>query len=238
MGYTSNITNRVDGKKYLISTAADKNAGGWQTAVLKPRLFGIPDLLHPAMFIGALDEKHARQVHARVENIVAELPPSEWESAKWELFEKILDNAFPQADVSADEVQGATLTATERSRFFSRLSLDAAPRLGNEAKRDSLIVVAAGIIELALEDTVIAFIDPEDEASSERKGRFAFEQMTFALHCIGRFAFTDATAKKRQAFMDDLVFSVGPLLWQIAAFDVAEDRFALFFGERYVKRRC
>jgi hypothetical protein len=52
MGFASDITNRIDGKKYLISTAEDKK-GGWQTAVLKYRLFGIPDLLHPAMFIGA-----------------------------------------------------------------------------------------------------------------------------------------------------------------------------------------
>jgi hypothetical protein len=80
MGFTSNITNRIDGKKYLISTAEDKK-GGWQTAVLKHRLFGIPDLLHPAIFIGAPDEEYARQVHARVEQIVAELPLTEWESA-------------------------------------------------------------------------------------------------------------------------------------------------------------
>jgi hypothetical protein len=91
MGYTSNIKNRIDGKKYLISTAEDKKGGGWQTAVLKHRLFGIPDLLHPAMFVGALDEEHARQVHARVEKIVAELPSSEWESAKWELVNEVLD---------------------------------------------------------------------------------------------------------------------------------------------------
>lgn len=95
MGYTSDITNRIDGKKYLISTAQDKKGGGWQTAVFKWRLFGIPDLFHPAMFIGAPDEEHARQVHARVEEIVAELPPTEWESTKRQLFGEILDKAFP-----------------------------------------------------------------------------------------------------------------------------------------------
>src|SRR6266852_3677696 len=104
MGYTSDITNRIDGKKYLISTAQDKKGGGWQTAVLKHRLFGIPDLLHPAMFIGAPDEEHARQVHARVEEIVAELPSSEWESAKWGLFGEVLDKAFPEPDVSTHPV--------------------------------------------------------------------------------------------------------------------------------------
>lgn len=103
-GYTSDITNRIDGKKYLISTAQDKKGGGWQTAVLKHRLFGIPNLFHPAMFIGAPDEEHARQVHARVEEIVAELPCSEWESAKWELFREILDKAFPEPGASAHTV--------------------------------------------------------------------------------------------------------------------------------------
>jgi len=83
MGYTSDITNRIDRKKYLISTAADKDGRAWQTAVLKRRLFGIPDLLHPSMFIGALDAEHARQIHARVEKIVAELPSSEWEALRY-----------------------------------------------------------------------------------------------------------------------------------------------------------
>lgn len=237
MGFTSDITNRLDGKKYLISTAEDKK-GGWQTAVLKYRLFGIPDLLHPAMFIGAPDEEYARQVHARVENIVAELPLSEWESAKWELFGEILDTAFPEADVSAHDAQGTALTAAERLRFFSRLSPDAASRLGNEAKQDSLVIVmAAGVIRLALEDTVTEFIDPEGkQTSDERKGLLAFEQITFALHCVGRFAFADATVKKREGFMDDLVFSVGALLWQIAAFDVEVNRFEVFFIAEYNQR--
>lgn len=240
MGFTSNVKNRIDGKKYLISTAEDKK-GGWQTAVLRHRLFGIPDLLHPAMFIGAPDEEYARQVHARVEKIVAELPLSKWESAKWKLFEEILDNAFPEADVNADDDQGTTLTVAERSRFFSRLSPDAESRLNNEAKnQDSLVIVlAALIIRIALDDTVNEFelIDPEDkQPSDERKGLFAFEQMAFALHCIGRFAFTDETVKQREAFMDDLVFAVSAWLWQIAAFDVAGDRFGRFFATEYNQR--
>jgi hypothetical protein len=74
MGFTSDITNKVNGKKYLISTAEDKHAGGWQVAVFERKLFGVPNLLHPAMFVGALDEEHARLVHAQVEEIVATLP--------------------------------------------------------------------------------------------------------------------------------------------------------------------
>jgi len=194
-------------------------------------------LLHPAMFIGAPDEEYARQVHARVEQIVAELPLAEWESAKRELFEEIWASEFPEADANTHAAQMTPLTAEERSRLFSRLTQDAESRLGNEGKQDSLVVMAAGIIRAALDDDVIEFIDPEDkQASEEEKGLFAFEQMTFALHCIGRFAFTNATAKKRQAFMDDVVFCVGALLWQIAAFDVAEDRFAPFFATEYNRR--
>ena len=169
MGYTSEVTNRIDGKKYLISTAADKNGRGWQTAVLKLGLFGIPDLIHPAMFIGALDEEHARQVHARVEEIVAELPLTEWESTKWQLFEEILDNAFPEADSSTHEAQMATLTAAESSQFFSRLSPAAASRLGNEMKQDSLVtILAAGVIRMALESKVTEFIGSEEESLPTR----------------------------------------------------------------------
>lgn len=231
MGFTSDITNRIDGKKYLISTAEDKKDGGWQTAVLKHRLFGIPDLLHPAMFIGAPDKEHAREVHARVEKIVAELPLSEWESAKWELFEEILDDVFPEIAVSAPDSEGTVLTAIERARFFSLLSTDAESRLDDQAKQDSLVIVsAAGVIRLALDGAAAEFIAPEvKQPSDEKKGMFAFEQMAFALYCIGRFAFTDATLKKRDAFMNELVVSVGALLWQIAAIDIAANRFEDFF---------
>lgn len=91
MGFTSDITNKTNGKKYLVSTAEDKRAGGWQTAVLERKLFGIPDPLHPVMFIGALDEEHARVIHARVEEIIAALPPSDWECAKWALVNEVLN---------------------------------------------------------------------------------------------------------------------------------------------------
>jgi hypothetical protein len=157
---------------------------------------------------------------------------------EWELFKEILGSAFPESDANARAAEMTPLTAEGRARFFSRLSQGAASRLGNEAKQDSLVIVlAAGIIRLALEDSVTEFIDPEGkQPSDERKGLFAFEQMAFALHCIGRFAFTDATVMKRDAFMDDLVFSVGALLRQIAAFDAAEDRFALFFATEYNER--
>ncbi len=109
MGYTSDITNKLNGKKYLISTAEDKRAGGWQIAVLERKLFGVPNLLHPAMFVGALDEEHARLVHAQVEEIVATLPPAEWQSAKWSLVNGVLD----ATDVSQPE-SNADLRALAR----------------------------------------------------------------------------------------------------------------------------
>jgi len=236
MGYTSDITNRIDGKKYLISTASDKNGRGWQTAVLKRRLFGIPDLLHPAMFVGALDEEHARQVHSRVERIVAELPASEWESAKWELFGESLDSAFPEPDVSTHEGQGATLTPAERSRFLSRLTPTSATRLGTEAEEDLLIVLAAGIIRVALENEITDIVAEKEKPSDEKKGLFAFEKITFDLFCIGRFAFTQQIVQKRDPFMDDLVYAVGALLWRIAGFDLNEDRFKVLFVTEYNTR--
>jgi hypothetical protein len=235
MGYTSDITNRVDGKKYLISTAADKKGRGWQTAVLKRKLFGIPDLLHPAMFVGALDEEHARQVHAQVESIVAELPSSEWESAKWKLFSEIVDNAFPEADAT-DEAQMATLTGQERSRFLSRLTPTSASRLGTDEEENLLIALAAGIIRLAVEDEITHIVAEKEKPSDEMKGLFAFEKITFDLFCIGRFAFTKHTVQKREPFMDDLVYAVGALLCRIAGFDLNEDRFKVFFVTEYNTR--
>jgi hypothetical protein len=76
------ISNSVPdlGSTTTTDSGLPKKDGGWQTAVLKYRMFGVPDLLHPAMFIGALDEERAREVHAGVERIVSELPPSEWEA--------------------------------------------------------------------------------------------------------------------------------------------------------------
>ena len=236
MGYLSKITNRIDGKKYLVSTASDKDGRGWQTAVLKRRLFGIPDLLNPAMFVGALDEEHARQVHAHVERIVAELPSTEWESEKWKVFEEMLDKTFPEADVSTDEAQMATLTGQERSRFFSRLTPASAFRLGTEAEEDLLIVLAAGIIRLALDDEMTEILAEGEKPSEEKKGLFAFEKITFDLFCIGRFAFTEHTAQKRDTFMEDLGYAVGALLCRIAGFDLNEDRFKVFLVTEYNTR--
>jgi hypothetical protein len=236
MGYLSKIRNRIDGRKYLISTASDEDGSGWQTAVLKRRLLGIPDFRHPAMFVGALDEEHARQVHARVERIVAELPPTEWESEKWKLFGEIVDSGFSEADVSAHETQMATLTTAERSRFFSRLSPAAASRLGTEAEEDLLIVLAAGIIRQLLESETTDIVAEEEKPSDEKKGLFAFERITFDLFCIGRLAFTKRTVQKRDAFMEDLVYAVGALLWRIAGFDMNDDRFKVFFVTEYNTR--
>lgn len=91
MGFTSEIVNKANGKRYLISTAEDKQSGGWQTAVFERKQFGLPHLFHPDMFLGAFDRDHARQVHSHVEEIVATLAPTEWQSAKWKFVKDTLD---------------------------------------------------------------------------------------------------------------------------------------------------
>jgi hypothetical protein len=101
MGYTSNIKNAINGKRYLVSTAEDHD-GGWQTAVFERKIFGISNPLHPAMFTGAPDEEQARLVHARVEAIVAQLPPTEWETAKWELVKEVMDTLI-ESDTVVDD---------------------------------------------------------------------------------------------------------------------------------------
>ena len=97
-GYVTEVKNTTNGKKYLISTAEDKQAGGWQTAVFEMPPSGPPDVFNPAMFTGAPDEEHARRVHTRVEEIVAKLPSADWDCAKWALVKETLDAGFPESN--------------------------------------------------------------------------------------------------------------------------------------------
>lgn len=98
MGYTSDVTNTINGKKYLISTTAlGRRTSMWETAVLKRTLFGIPNMLRPLLRVITLDEKQALFVHGRVEEIVAQRDPTEWEPAKWALMNDDLDATTSQA---------------------------------------------------------------------------------------------------------------------------------------------
>jgi hypothetical protein len=86
MGHSSNVISRVTGKKYLISTTEDRRTGAWQITVSERKFFGSSVVFSA----GALDEEQARLVHFRMEEVVKELPPSDWEHARLEILKAVL----------------------------------------------------------------------------------------------------------------------------------------------------
>jgi hypothetical protein len=102
MGYSSDVTNTVNGKKYLISTAFHRGTGKWETAVLERKLFGIPNFLYPTLRIIAQDEHQARFIHGRVEEIVSQRAPHEWDSAERALVNHDLDTPTSRVPTTED----------------------------------------------------------------------------------------------------------------------------------------
>jgi hypothetical protein len=88
MGFVTEVTNSVTGKRYLISTAEVEILGTrvWQTAVFKQRLGPLAGMFRPALFVGAAETSRARIQHERVEAIVQNIKPTDWEEAKWRWF--------------------------------------------------------------------------------------------------------------------------------------------------------
>ena len=231
MGFTSDITNRIDGKKYLISTAGDKKDGGWQTAVLKYKLFGIPDLLHPAMFIEAPDEEHARQVHSRVEKIVSELPSNEWEAAKWELFKQIMDKAFPDPDVSTHETSRST-------------GMGGWPDFRGVSNTEEVLCEKARAITLLIEMdwetgiTLAAGFKENPEYSEVRLGegqarRVRAEAVAVLLRMVDETAFAFLDSEKRATLMAELVACVTDMLANKGGLPASE--FTELLCERYAE---
>jgi len=110
MGYSSDVTNKIDGKKYLISTVKQRSgrAGWWETAVMKRSLFGIPNMFRPILRVIAREERQAQHVHGRVVEIVTQRAQAEWESAKWTLMN---DDPEPApAPAPSDIVEGKSTT--------------------------------------------------------------------------------------------------------------------------------
>ena len=78
MGYTSDITNTINNKRYVISTVQHARTGEWETGVFERKLFGIPNMLHPILRMSARNESQARIFHGRVEELVAQRSPTDW----------------------------------------------------------------------------------------------------------------------------------------------------------------
>jgi hypothetical protein len=137
----------------------------------------------------------------------------------------------------------AALTTTERSRFFAQLPHAVVPdpyALAEPEPPSLLFVLACGIVRLALDRFGQMGGDfnwpGEAEPSEDAKGLACFESILFTLQCIGRFGFSKETVHKRDAFMDDLTFTVHAILWQMAASDLEQQRFCLFFIGEYNSR--
>ena len=78
-GYLSKVTNRIDGKRYNISTVRNARTKEWETFVYKQGLFGA---FRPLLCVGAQDGKQAGWVHDRVEEIAEQHNPADWRDAK------------------------------------------------------------------------------------------------------------------------------------------------------------
>jgi hypothetical protein len=229
MGFTSDITNKVNGKKYLISSAEDKRAGGWQISVFERKLFGIPNLFHPAMFLGALDGKHARLVHAHVEEIVAILPPAEWQSAKWGLVDNVLD----AMDVSHPE-SNATLRpqGNHGEPGNAELGMQAPPEESDghtwatfHGKPNTDIVLCekakavTSLIELLWDAGLVLaapFTDsldgPQVRLGEEEARRVLAETAVFLIRIVDESPFGALNPEERDTFMDELDICVGRAL--------------------------
>jgi len=137
----------------------------------------------------------------------------------------------------------SNLTKAERSSFFARLPQAVVPdahALAAPEPPSLLFVLACGIVRLALDrfgKMGADFNSPgEAEPSEEAKGLASFESILFTVQCTERFGFLEETVYKRDAFMDDLTFAVHAILREIAASDLEQRRFFLFFIDEYNAR--
>lgn len=132
----------------------------------------------------------------------------------------------------------AVLTMAETSRFFSRLPCAAVPNVDEQEDAPPLVfVLACGIVRNSVNmfgqmDSKFCY-DGEGDPSEEAKGLAVFESLFFVSQCLGRFAFSEKTAHKRETFMDELTFTLHAILWQIAASDIEQQRFCLYFVDEY-----
>jgi hypothetical protein len=177
MGYTSNIKNAINGKRYLVSTAEDHD-GGWQTAVFERKIFGISNPLHPAMFTGAPDEEQARLVHARVEAIVAQLPPTEWETAKWELVKEVMDTLI-ESDTVVDDFDDLSQQEEGVALMYAVCKNPDCPLSYHSHDGIVLIDLIQGVQRNHREDV------PPSVSSIERLRELAPRILQRGLHCSG-----------------------------------------------------
>jgi hypothetical protein len=81
-GLLSKVTNTINNERYNISTVRNPGTGGWETSIFKQKLFGA---FRPLICLSAQDERQARLVHDRVENIVEQSDPAKWKDAEFKI---------------------------------------------------------------------------------------------------------------------------------------------------------
>jgi hypothetical protein len=103
MRLATEVTNIPTGKRYYVSTTEVQAVGNrvWQTAVFRKRFGPFAGMFKPVLFVGGVDESLSRLQHERVESIVRNTAPSDWESAKWGLLSE-LSEMQAQSESSED----------------------------------------------------------------------------------------------------------------------------------------
>lgn len=103
-GISTKVTNTVNGKKYIISTAKDPR-GFWQLAVFKilfdiPYIYGKVD--HSNVYPGPVSKtfKEAEGIHYKAEELIANRSPETWlyDMANWDFIENDVKEEYPDSD--------------------------------------------------------------------------------------------------------------------------------------------
>jgi hypothetical protein len=176
-------------------------------------------VLHPAMFVGARDEEHARQVHAHVEEIVAALSPAEWQSAKWALVKDVLDAmdvshpepsvvlSSPARSQGSPEENGGHPWATFHGRPNTEIVLCEKAKVVSsliELLWDAGLVLAAPFT-----DTLDA---PHVRLREEEARRVLAETAVLLIRIVDESAFGTLSPEGQDTFMDELDICVGQAL--------------------------
>jgi hypothetical protein len=84
MSFESKVTNRLTGNRYLISTAEIELFGRriWQTTVYGQSIRLLAKLFRPKLFFSGVETSYARVQHERVEAMIHQIDPTDWEIAK------------------------------------------------------------------------------------------------------------------------------------------------------------
>ncbi len=111
-GLMTTVTNTATQKKYFVSTVEERRVGGSQTAVFRKIFRPIANFSKPAFFLGGSAPERAADQHQRVEAIVRNVDPANWEEAS-----RVLSMELIEEEVRAEEAEH-TAQNSELLRMF------------------------------------------------------------------------------------------------------------------------